>query len=147
MGRDKKGAVENRGSGGHRIPRVEREIREVIGSYLLGGFRGDLPPFVSVSRVIASRDLRNAKILVTAMGENVDRAACVKELQAHAHEIQRVVNQRLRMKHCPRLTFHYDHGFEHALKVESILRDLSRERAGKDAEASDEDSNSESSED
>lgn len=112
----------------HRIPRVEREIREVVGSYLLSGFRGDLPGLVSVSRVVASKDLRTAKILIIAIGEDVDREACVRELQAHAHEVQQAVNQRLRMKHCPRLSFHYDTGYEHAMKVEGILRNLERER-------------------
>lgn len=120
---------------GRRVHRVEREVREVIGIYLLGRFKGDLPGSVTVSRVIASRDLRNAKVLVVMSPEPetaIERSAVSKELQAHAYEIQNEVNHRLRMKHCPRLTFHYDTGFEHALKVENILRDLSREREAKE---------------
>jgi ribosome-binding factor A len=112
------------GGASHRIPRVEREIREAVGLYLLSGFKGDLPGMVSVTRVIASRDLRTAKILVTVMGEAIDRKAVIKELQAHVHEVQHVVNRHLQMKHCPRLSFFYDEGYEHALKVERILHDL-----------------------
>lgn len=133
--------------GGFRLPRVEREIREIVGSYLISGFRGELPAFVSVSRVVASKDLRHAKILVTALGENVDRKALVKELQEHAHEVQQVVNQRLRMKYCPRLSFYYDTGYEHALKVENILRDLSLERAAREGEDDSDDELSHESED
>lgn len=133
---------------GRRIHRVEKEIREVIGAYLLRGFRGELPGIVSVSRVIVSKDLRNAKVLITLMvqaavtspqpadDETAERQIrqaherAVDELQAHAPEIQGEINRRLQMKHCPKLTFHYDDGFEHALKVETILRDLKLAREG-----------------
>lgn len=115
----------------HRLQRVEREIREVIGTYLLSGFRGTLPAIVSISRVIVSADLRQAKVLVTAMGfgeEKADHRAVIAELKAHGHEVQHYVNAKLRMKFCPRLTFIYDEGFENAMKVENILRELQRKR-------------------
>lgn len=133
---------------GRRVHRVEKEIREVIGAYLLRGFRGELPGLVSVSRVIVSKDLRTAKVLVTMMvqaavtsspseGSAADEKAlrrsydaAIDELQAHASEIQTEINRRLQMKHCPRLTFIYDDGLEHALRIESILRDLKRAREG-----------------
>lgn len=125
-------------SDGRRVQRVEKEIREVIGQYLIRGFRGELPGIVSVSRVIASKDLRTAKVLVTLLvpatvaspneeDEKKTRVAhdqTVDVLQAHAHQFQDEVNRCLKMKHCPRITFLYDDGFEHALRVESILRDL-----------------------
>ncbi len=123
--------------GGFRLLRVEREIRDIVAGYLINGCRGELPGIISVSRVVASKDLRNAKVLITALDPNVDRKALLEELQEHAHEVQQVVNQRLRMKYCPRLSFHYDTGMEHALKVESILRDLSLERAAREVELDD----------
>ncbi len=141
----KENSKENRGTS-HRIHRVEREIREVCGLYLLSGFKGDLPGIVSISRVIVSKDLRQAKVLVTAMGigaeETVSHKAVVKELQAAASEFQHEVNRKLRMKNTPKLTFHYDTGFEHAMRVENILRDLSKKR-GEEAGAQGEDSDDE----
>lgn len=131
---------------GRRIPRVEREMREVIGSYLISRLQGELEGFVSVSRVIVSKDLRQAKVMITVMGEGADPKVIIAQLKAHAPEIQSEVNRRLRMKYCPRITFLYDEGFENVLKVEKILQDLSQKR--KKAEASesvsaDEDSNEE----
>lgn len=131
--------TENRAgsAGGHRIQRVEREIREVIGVYLLSGFRGELHGIVSVSRVIVSKDLRQAKVFVTVMGSETDRKSSVSELQAQAYDIQSHVNHRLRMKYCPRLTFLYDEGFDHVLKVEKILHDLGEERKRRESTAGD----------
>lgn len=123
---------------GRRIPRVEKEIREVVGQYLLRGFRGNLPGLVSVTRVIASKDLKNAKILITVMakkktvvsaGAEPDdslKKATLVELKAHAHEVQSEVNRQLKMKHCPKLNFYYDEGVEHALKIETLLQDINQ---------------------
>ena len=127
---------ENRGDG-RRIPRVEKEIREVVGTYLITGFRGEIEGMITITRVIASKDLRNAKVLYTFVGEGGDKKATTKELMAHVHEFQHEVNRRLQMKHCPRLTFIYDEGYEHAMKVENILRDLSRQRESKGESSSD----------
>jgi ribosome-binding factor A len=133
----------DKGDGGRRVQRVEREIREVIATYLVGGFKGELPGIVSVTRVIASKDLRTAKIMVTVMGfeanNKVDTRAAIDALQERVHEVQHEVNRRLQMRHCPKLTFMYDEGFEKALKVEHILRNLAEEsKAGARFDKSDE---------
>lgn len=149
----------DRGSGlrsgdGRRIPRVEKEIREVVGQYLLMGFRGSLPGVVSVTRVIASRDLKNAKILITVMPKVSSKAAAkvlaldnpgpsdelkkstILKLKEQAFQIQAEVNRQLKMKHCPRLSFYYDEGVGHALKMETILSQIKRQtpKASKDSE-------------
>jgi ribosome-binding factor A len=107
---------------------VEKEIREVIATYLLSGFRGETHGFVSVSRVQASRDLHHAKVFITVMGSEEDRKLTLAELNAHAYEIQGEVNRHLRLKFVPRLQFEYDAGMENSMRVDKILRDLARER-------------------
>jgi ribosome-binding factor A len=131
---------ENRGGGrSHRLSRVEREIREVIGIYLISGFRGELPGIVTVSRVTVSGDIRSAKVLVTLMPPpgvenpteetmkefNAQKKLAIAELQAHAHEFQNELNRKLRLRYVPRISFSYDEGFEQAMKVENVLRQIS----------------------
>lgn len=128
----KRGRGDSGEGGSRRLPRVEKEIQQVIGAYLLGRFRGQLHGLVSVSRVIVSGDLRTAKVYVTVMGSEVDRETSLEELQSHAYEIQSEVNRQLRMKFCPRLSFFYDEGFDNSLRVEKILRDIGEERARKE---------------
>ena len=128
----KRSSKENGDSGGshnHRVQRVEREIRQIVGTYLITSFRGDVDGIISVTRVIASRDLRTAKVFVTLMGADASRKSVVAELQAHASEFQHEVNRLMRMKYCPRITFIYDDGFDNVLKVENILRTLAEERS------------------
>ncbi len=125
----------------HRLPRVEREIREIVGRHLISGFRGDLSGIASVTRVIVSGDLRQAKILVTLMTygqeSKIDKKADIKELQRHAYEFQEEVSRLLKMRQTPRLTFLYDEGYEHAMKVENILRELDQAKVASGASVAD----------
>lgn len=137
-------STENRGSavggkeaGSHRTTRVEGEMREVIATYLLLTLRRDLPGMVTVTRVIVSKDLRNAKVLFTVMdptGESGLEGAALNKatlnaLKENAAEIQDEVNAKLKMRYTPILTFFHDDGYENAMKVENILNEISKKRA------------------
>ncbi len=131
------------GGESHRTARVEREIRGVVGTYLVGGFRGQLPGLVSLTRVSVSADLKIANLnftLIITQNEGEDQADfekrekaarkdTVKELNAYAKDVQAELAHRLEMRYTPKVTFFYDEGFENALKVERLLRDMSGQRS------------------
>ena len=123
----------------HRLQRVEGQIRDVIAGYIIKNMRRQLPGIISVTRVIVASDIRAAKVMVTAMdptGESgLDPIAyqkdAVEKLNLEAYAIQEEIDHTLRMKFCPKLTFVFDEGFEHAMKVENILRKISFDQAAK----------------
>jgi ribosome-binding factor A len=129
---------EKRGGESHRLARVEREIRDVVGTYLLGGFKGDLPGFVSLTRVVCSADLKLARCHITLLLNKEEnetdeafekrqteaRKEAVRELNEHTIEVQHRISQVLQMRFTPKITFYYDEGYESAMKVEKILRDM-----------------------
>ena len=138
MKKTEKGGSAQKNSG-HRLERVEKEIRDVVGTYLIGGFRSDLPGLVSLTRVRLSADMKIANFNFTVLltqDENeapdvfekrlvLARREFEKELNASARDFQDEIAHRLKMRFTPRVRFHYDDGFESALKVEQILRDMS----------------------
>lgn len=121
------------------MERVEKEIRDVVGTYLIGGFRGALPGLVTLTRVRCSADLKIANLNFTLLlpepeGEapemrerrlRVARQQAEEALNDEASEIQRQLALKLKMRFTPRVHFHYDEGYESAMKVEKILRDMS----------------------
>ncbi|RYZ77521.1 MAG: ribosome-binding factor A [Proteobacteria bacterium] len=129
---------EKRGGDNHRQVRVEKEIRDVVGTYLIGSFRSEVPGFVSLTRVICSGDLRLARLHITLIlnreeGETDEafekrqvesRKTTVKELNDETVEIQRRLAQVLQMRYTPKLTFYYDEGYESALRMEKLLSDM-----------------------
>lgn len=130
-----------KGGGGesHRLARVEKEIRDVLGLYLVSGIRGPLPGFVSLTRVRVSADLKIASLNVTMImtqdeGETLEaferrqvlaRKEAIKTLNEQTREVQAELAHKLQLRYTPKVTFYYDDGFENALKVEKILRDMS----------------------
>jgi ribosome-binding factor A len=117
-----------------RVRRVEREMREVIASYLLTGFRGELKGLVSVSRVGVGRDLRSAHIFVSVMGEPGDADFSLKTLQENAYQVQNEIGRKLQMKFCPKLKFVLDESMANVLKVEQILREISQKKDPSESE-------------
>ncbi len=112
----------------YRVQRVEKEIREIASQYVVYNLSAELDGFVTLTRVICSRDLKTAKILVHTF-EGVEKTqTSIKVLKNHAGDIQKEINSQLRMKYCPRIQFFVDDKYEEALRVQEELRKLELER-------------------
>lgn len=107
-----------------RLERVQKELRSIIGLYLLRGLKEELPCMVSVTRVVASGDLRSAKVFLSHLGAEEEAAQALQTLKAARGEIQKEVARELPMKFCPRLEFLWDKALYIALDVDSKLRGL-----------------------
>lgn len=112
----------------YRVQRVEKEIREIASSYIVYNLGSELEGFATLTRVICSRDLKTAKILVHTFEGVAQAQKNVLVLKEHAGDIQREINSQLRMKYCPRIQFHVDDKYEEALRVQEELRRLELER-------------------
>lgn len=119
-------AVTNR-----RSLRVEKELQQVIAKYLTRGLNQRLPGLVTVSRVHAGEKIRTAKIFVSVLGSDKDRERVMEILEDNIYDIQKHVNSQLHMKYIPRISFAEDHGFEHMLKIEGLLHEISKEKQHK----------------
>jgi ribosome-binding factor A len=114
--------------GNRRLLRIEKELRDVIGRFLISGFPGELEGLVTVSRVQVNGDLRDARVFVSIFATPEQQEANMEELERYARDVQDEVNHQLRMKFTPRLEFVLDKSLEKQLKVEKIIHDLAKER-------------------
>ncbi len=111
-----------------RVQRVEKELRDIISSYMITRIGSEIEGLASITRVIVTRDLRSARVLVyNQSGEKVAKQNA-EVLQSHAHQINQQVNDQIRMKYTPKITFLVDTKFDEAMKVEEKLRLLELER-------------------
>lgn len=115
-----------------RVQRVERELREIVARYLLKGLSTPVPGLVSISRVQATKELRTAKVFVSVMGSEDEKEEAFAIVEDHIREIQKDVNSKLRMKFVPKIQLVLDKGFEHMMKVESLLHQIGKEQTSKD---------------
>ena len=105
-----------------RLQRAEKEIREVISTYLMHKQSGSSEDLVSLTQVIVSPDLRNVKAYVCVLGKDEVDEETLATLQSHAPEIQQLFNSKFRMKFCPRVKFFNDEGVKMLAKIDAISK-------------------------
>lgn len=76
---------------------------------------------VSILEVQISPDLRNAKVYVSVLGTQEEKASTFVALDAAAHFIQRQLGKRLTIRRTPELTFVEDQTIEEGTRIGSLL--------------------------
>lgn len=110
-----------------RMRRVNEAVREVL-SDAMKLLKDPRVGFVTVTDVRTSPDLRHAKVYVSVLGSDSERAATMEGLASAHGVLQTAVNRELRMKRTPTLDFVYDDTAERADRVERMLADMEGDR-------------------
>jgi len=106
---------------GHRLPRVNETLREVL-SAEIAALKDPRIGFVTVTGVEVSADLRHARVYVSVMGGARDRERTLAGLQAARGHLQDGIAADVRIKRTPQLTFHYDESIDRGLRIETLLK-------------------------
>ena len=107
-----------------RAERLAESLREEITEVV--GFELEDPRVasVTVTDVVVSSDLRDAKVYVMANGSEDDIKTAMKALQNAATFVRQQVAMNLSMRFAPHLHFVRDTAEENAARVGEILQDL-----------------------
>ncbi len=114
--------------GFRRADRVAERIRsELMDLLLRGSMRDPAAKDVVVSSVRVTDDLSIARIYVRVLQEiGPERQdAVVDALERGAGFLRRELGQRLGLRHVPSLEFYWDDVVDSALRIESILDEIS----------------------
>jgi ribosome-binding factor A len=103
--------------------RVNEAVREVVSARLAGGLRDPRIGFVTVTSVDTSSDLRHARVYVSVLGNDEERAATMAGLGSAHGVIQLAVASELRMKHTPTLEFVFDESIDRGMRISELLDD------------------------
>ncbi len=106
-----------------RMRRVNEAVREVVSARLLEGLRDPRIGFVTVTSVDTSLDLRQARVYVSVLGTDDERAATLAGLESAHGLLQQAVARELRMKHTPTLQFVFDESIDRGMRISELLDD------------------------
>jgi len=109
-----------------RVERVSHNMREVISELLLREVKDPRVAMVTVSHVDVSPDLRQARVLVSCIGEPDQRAAALVGLNRAAGFLRGQLGKRLHLRYAPDLRFAMDESFEYAARVSALLHGTAR---------------------
>jgi ribosome-binding factor A len=117
-----------------RIQRVEREVREIVSTFLISGLRERPEGMVTVTRVWVAKDLRLARVYFSVFGGDQKPKEVEDILQDQAPEAQRAVANQLTMKFTPVIEFYYDEAFEQSQKMNELFKKIEAEKVKKPTE-------------
>ena len=105
----------------YRSDRINEELKREISDILQNDIKDPGLGFVSVVLVEVSRDLHQAKVYYSVMGNHDDIQSTKDALKRSAGFIRREVANRLALRYTPELVFIYDDSIEHGIRIAQII--------------------------
>lgn len=100
----------------HRITEV---LSKDIGELQLG--------LVTVTKVIVSSDLKNAKIYVSFLGNKISVEKCLDKINYRKKQIRMHLGARIHLKVTPELQFYHDDTIEYADHIEKLIKEIHKD--------------------
>jgi ribosome-binding factor A len=80
--------------------------------------------FVTVTGVDVTRDLRHARVYVSVMGTDVERAATFQGLESASAHLRSRLAKTLRLRVAPEIEFRPDPSVAQAARIETLLEQI-----------------------
>ena len=112
-----------------RADRVAEAIREDVATFLRDGAKDPrLIGMVTVTAVEVPRDLRTARIFVSILGSDTERAATMDALESMTGHLRSRLAKSLRLRVAPELSFRLDESVARAARIESLLQQVREQK-------------------
>jgi ribosome-binding factor A len=119
-----------------RVARLSQAVREVVSTAILFHLRDPRIKSVTVLRVEVAGDVRTAKVYVSVLGTEKERALCLHGLNASRGFIQSKVADRIETRYTPVLKFVLEDAVSSgAEEADRILKELEQERLEREDES------------
>jgi ribosome-binding factor A len=117
-----------------RAERVAEGIRTEVAMFLRDGAKDPrLRGMVTVTGVDVTRDLRHAKVFVSVLGTDKERADTFEGLASVALHLRGTIGRALRLRAAPEIEFKIDESIAHAARIEALLAQVRVEPTVDDA--------------
>jgi ribosome-binding factor A len=84
--------------------------------------------FASITHVEVSGDLRHAKIFVSVMGTDAERAATIQALKHATGFLRHELAERIALRYMPELVFKLDTSIEQGSRILELIRQVENEQ-------------------
>jgi ribosome-binding factor A len=113
----------------NRLERVNSLLKEVIFEVIQKEVRNPhVTTFVCVTQVETSPDLHHAKVSVSLIASDKEKAEVLTALQSAAGFIAVHAAKKVRLRYFPSLSFKLDTSLDEHMKIQNILSDIEKER-------------------
>lgn len=111
-----------------RTERVNELLREEISALLLRETKDPrLAHMVTIIAVEVALDLKHAKVFVSVLGTEEEKAEVMRGLESASRFLRRQLSDRLRLRYTPELLFRRDDSIERGSRILQILKEIEPE--------------------
>lgn len=110
-----------------RLEKVQEFIKQEVSKMILTDLKDPRIGFVTVTRVEATGDLRQAKVYLSLFGSKEQKDETWQGLQKALGFIRAEVGKRLKIRHSPELLLQLDESLDHSVHIQTLLDKLKQE--------------------
>jgi ribosome-binding factor A len=114
--------------GSIRTNRVGEQIKKELSQIIQREIKDPRIGFVTVTGVEVSGDLSQAKVFISVLGGEDQRADTLKALEKAKGFMRTEIGRRVRLRHTPDLLFKFDESVEYGSRIESLLSQINEEK-------------------
>ena len=106
-----------------RSVRVNELAKRVVSTILQREYAHTKLGWVTVSRVIVSKDLQHARVFFTVLGTDEDEQRVMNRLQADKAHLRFLLGNTIRLRYTPELIFEVDEELKKAMRIDRLLEE------------------------
>ena len=110
-----------------RIDKVNQQLKREIARIMLQELSDPRLEFVSITAVSTSKDLKNARVYYSVLGNEQKQGEVQKGLDRARGMIRRLLSSELNMRNTPELRFIFDNSLESSARIEETLKEINEE--------------------
>jgi ribosome-binding factor A len=110
-----------------RTDRLDSQIRQELMDLLQREMKDPRLGFATITRVETARDLGHARVWVSVLGTDAERARTMDALRVATPWLRRKLGERLSLRHVPELSVREDDSIASVDRVLQILQELDDE--------------------
>jgi ribosome-binding factor A len=110
-----------------RSEKVSEEIKHRVSEVLSKDLEELNLGLVTVTKVVMSGDLKNAKIYLSFLGNKEPAQDCIDKINYRKRQIRMHLSSKLYLKSMPDLFFYHDDTIEYANRIEELLKQIHKD--------------------
>lgn len=110
-----------------RQEKINELLREEISDILRRDMKDPRLGFVTVTGAEVTADLRHAKVFVSILGTDEERARNMAVLKSAEHYVRQAFGRRARMKTLPEIEFRLDTSVDQGVRIFELLEQIKHE--------------------
>jgi len=110
-----------------RQEKIQELLREEISDILRRELKDPRLGFITVTGAEITADLRHAKVFVSVMGSDAERAGNMAILKKAEHFVRQAFARRVKMKVLPEIEFRPDTSIDQGVRIFELLEQIKRD--------------------